>query len=289
MKMDGNGLTVAVPNKGRLREPSLRLLKSAGMSFEVTDRVLSLRVRNVGVDLVLVRTEDIPEMLIEGVADVGITGLDLMEESDPDAALEPFAKLDFGFCRLAAAVPNASPIDSLQDLEGLRVATSHPRTTARFLAEQGISASVVALKGSVEAATKVALADAVVDLVSTGSTLRLNGLREIGVLLESQAVLAGLPEARDNPLVRQVMTAVRAVTAGRRKRYLLLNTSADNTARISRLMPGLAAPTIVPLDDSEMVAMHSVVDASDLWDLLPRLEEAGGKGILVLDIGQLIL
>ncbi|MDE0122617.1 MAG: ATP phosphoribosyltransferase [bacterium] len=286
--MNKSALTLAVPNKGRLREPSLRLLKSAGMSFEVTDRALSLRVRNVEVDLVLVRTEDIPGMLIEGVADVGITGLDLMEESDPDAALVPLVKLDFGFCRLAAAVPNASSIDSLDDLRGLRVATSHPRTTARFLADRGIPASVVALKGSVEAATKIALADAVVDLVSTGSTLRLNGLRDIGVLLESQAVLAGLPEVRDRRLVRQLVTAIRAVTAGRRKRYLLLNTSADNTAEISRLIPGLSAPTIVPLDDSEMVAMHSVVDASDLWDLLPRLEDAGGKGILVLDIGQLI-
>ncbi|MCY3563776.1 MAG: ATP phosphoribosyltransferase [Acidimicrobiia bacterium] len=286
--MNKSALTLAIPNKGRLREPSLRLLKSAGMSFEVTDRALSLRVRNVDVDLVLVRTEDIPGMLIEGVADVGITGLDLMEESDPDGSLAPLVKLDFGFCRLAAAVPNASSIDSLEDLRGLRVATSHPRTTARFLSRRGIPASVVALKGSVEAATKIALADAVVDLVSTGSTLRLNGLRDIGVLLESQAVLAGLPQVRGRRLVRQLVTAVRAVTAGRRKRYLLLNTSVDKTAEISRLMPGLSAPTIVPLDDSEMVAMHSVVDASDLWDLLPRLEDAGGKGILVLDIGQLI-
>ena len=285
--MNKASITLAVPNKGRLREPSLRLLKSAGMSFEVTDRALSLRVMNVEVDLVLVRTEDIPGMLIEGVADVGITGLDLMEESDPDSALEALAKLGFGFCRLAAAVPNAS-IKSVEDLKGLRIATSHPQTTARFLADRSIPASVVALKGSVEAATKIALADAVVDLVSTGSTLRLNGLREIGVLLESQAVLAGLPGVEDNRLVRQLVTAVGAVTAGRRKRYLLLNTSADNTAKISRLMPGLSAPTVVPLDDSEMVAMHSVVDASDLWDLLPRLEEAGGKGILVLDIGQLI-
>ena len=286
--MNKRALTLAVPNKGRLREPTIRLLKSAGMSFEVSERALSLRVRNVEVDLVLVRTEDIPGMLIEGVADVGITGLDLMEESDPEAELAPLAKLDFGFCRLAAAVPNASAVDSLEDLSGLRVATSHPRTTARFFADRNVPASVVALKGSVEAATKIALADAVVDLVSTGSTLRLNGLREIGTLLESQAVLAGLPVVKHNRLVRQLVTAVRAVTAGRRKRYLLLNTSIDNTARISRLIPGLAAPTIVPLDNSEMVAMHSVVDASDLWDLLPRLEDAGSRGILVLDIGQLI-
>jgi len=207
--MNKSALTLAVPNKGRLREPSLRLLKNAGMSFEVTDRALSLRVRNVEVDLVLVRTEDIPGMLIEGVADVGITGLDLMEESDPDGSLVPLVKLDFGFCRLAAAVPNASTIGSLEDLRGLRVATSHPRTAGRFLSGRGIPASVVALKGSVEAATKIALADAVVDLVSTGSTLRLNGLRDIGVLLESQAVLAGLPEVRDRRMVRQLVTAVR--------------------------------------------------------------------------------
>ena len=286
--MTKTSLTLAVPNKGRLREPSLRLLKSAGMSFEVTDRALSLRVRNVEVDLVLVRTEDIPGMLIEGVADVGITGLDLMEESDQDSALQPLATLGFGFCRLAAAVPNSSPVRSLADLKGLRIATSHPRTTTRFFAERSIRASVVALKGSVEAATKIALADAVVDLVSTGSTLRLNGLREIGALLESQAVLAGLPGVKADPLVRKLVTAVGAVTAGRRKRYLLLNTRTDNTAEISRIIPGLSAPTIVPLADPEMAAMHSVVDASDLWELLPQLEEAGGEGILVLEIGQLI-
>ena len=281
-------LTLAVPNKGRLREPSLRLLKRAGMSFEVTDRVLSLRVRNVNVDLVLVRTEDISGMLIEGVADVGVTGLDLMEEANGDSELQPLAKLGYGFCRLAAAVPNASPISSVGDLHGLRVATSHPRTTARFLAERSIPAQVVALKGSVEAATTIALADAVVDLVSTGSTLKLNGLREIGTLLQSQAVLAGLPAMASHPLVRQLLTAVAAVTAGRRKRYLLLNTSVENTDQISRLIPGLSAPTVVPLAEEDMVAIHSVVDASDLWDLLPRLEGAGARGILVLDVGQLI-
>ncbi len=273
---------MAIPNKGRLREPSLRLLKSAGMSFEVTDRVLSLSVRNVNVDLVLVG------MLIEGVADVGITGLDLMEEANGNSDLEPLARLDFGFCRLAAAVPNSSSIHDLEDLKGMRIATSHPRTTARFLANRSIPASVVALKGSVEAATKIALADAVVDLVSTGSTLRLNGLREIGVLVESQAVLAGLPELREHPLVRQLITAVGAVTAGRRKRYVLLNASTDNVDEICRIIPGLSAPTIVPLAERKMVAVHSVVDASDLWDLLPRLEAAGAKGILVLDVGQLI-
>ncbi|MCQ3805259.1 MAG: ATP phosphoribosyltransferase [bacterium] len=286
--MNKQSLTLAIPNKGRLREPSLRLLKSAGMSFEVTDRVLSLRVRNVEVDLVLVRTEDIPGMLIEGVADVGITGLDLMEEANGASGLEPLVKLDFGFCRLAAAVPNSSAISSMADLKGLRIATSHPRATTRFLAEESIPAQVVALKGSVEAATKIALADAVVDLVSSGSTLKLNGLREIGVILESQAVLAGLPEVREHPMVRQLVTAVRAVNAGRRKRYVLLNTTPDNTGEISRIIPGLSAPTVIPLAEENMVAMHSVVNATDLWELLPRLEEAGGQGILVLDVGQLI-
>lgn len=286
--MNKQVLTLAVPNKGRLREPSLRLLKSAGMSFEVTDRVLSLRVRNVDVDLVLVRTEDIPGMLIERVADVGITGLDLMEEANGNSELQPLARLDFGFCRLAAAVPNSSALRSIADLKGLRIATSHPRTTARFLAARSIPAQVVVLKGSVEAATKIALADAVVDLVSSGSTLKLNGLREIGVLLESQAVLAGLPEVKEHPLVRQLITAVGAVNAGRRKRYVLLNTTPDNTEMISRIIPGLSAPTVVPLAEENMVAMHSVVDASDLWELLPRLEEAGARGILVLDVGQLI-
>jgi len=162
------------------------------------------------------------------------------------------------------------------------------RTTRRFFAEAGIDVTVVPLRGSVEVATKIGVADAIVDLVSTGSTLRVNGLRAIGTLVESQAVLVAPPGTDGDVRVRQVVTALRAVVSGRRKRYVVLNAPAAAVADIEALMPGLSSPTVVPLADPALVAVHSVVDSEHIWELLPRLEAAGGRGILVLPIEQLI-
>ncbi len=279
-------LSFAVPNKGRLREPSIRLLEDAGLSFEAGDRALSVPVRNVDMELLFVRTEDIPEMIVDGVADAGITGIDLLTERGN--GLETLVELGFGHCRLDAAVPNGSPIQDLDDLSGLRIATAHPSSTSRFFADRGIDVDVIALRGSVEVATKIGLADAIVDLVSTGSTMRVNGLRPIGTLLKSQAVLVARTGEAGTPAVQQVTTAIRAVVAGRNKRYLLLNCPTAAALTVEALIPGLEAPTVVPLAEEGWVAIHSVVDAHHLWELLPRLEAAGGKGILVLPIEQLI-
>ncbi len=225
-------------------------------------------------------------MIADRVADAGITGIDLLAERRN--GLEPLVELGFGHCRLAAAVPNASSIDSIDQLNGQRVATAHPNATTRYFEQQGIDATVITLRGSVEVATKIGLADAIVDLVSTGSTMRVNGLRPIGTLLESQAVLVARTGEVDDPAIQQVTTAVRAVVAGRNKRYLLLNAPEGKAEAIEELIPGLEAPTVVPLAEEGWVAIHSVVDAQHLWELLPRLEDAGGKGILVLPIEQLI-
>lgn len=280
------GLSLAVPNKGRLQEPTLALLRDAGLVFEANDRALSVQVRNVDLELLFVRTEDIPELVRDGVADLGITGVDLLSEFDGD--LETLVELGYGRCRLVAAVPNGSGAGALEDLSGLRVATAHPRTTARFLAGRGIAAEVVALRGSVEVAPKIGVADAIVDLVSTGSTLRVNGLRAVGTILESQAVLVGGPGAAGSERCVQVVTALRAVVAGRSKRYVLLNAHVSGVDAIAGLIPGLEAPTVVPLAEEGWVAVHSVVDAEHLWELLPALEAAGGRGILVLRIEQLV-
>ena len=276
----------AVPNKGRMREPSIQLLKDAGLSFEVGDRALSVPVRNVDMELLFVRTEDIPEMVTDGVADVGITGIDLLAEHGN--GLSTLVEVGYGHCRLAAAVPNASPVQTLEELAGKRVATAHPNIAERYFESRTIAVSVISLRGSVEVATKIGLADAIVDLVSTGSTLRVNGLREIGTLLDSQAVLVSRDEDAGSKEVQQVATALQAVVAGRTKRYLLLNAPISAAERIEALIPGLEAPTVVPLAEDGWVAIHSVVDAQHLWELLPRLEAAGGKGILVLPIEQLI-
>lgn len=278
--------SMAVPNKGRLKDPSVQLLRDAGLSFELTERALSVPVRNVDMELLFVRTEDIPELVSDGVADVGITGVDLVAEHGN--GLETLTELGFGHCRLVAAVPVDSPIGTIDEFGGLRVATAHPRATASFFAARGIDVDVIALRGSVEVATKIGVADAIVDLVSTGSTLRVNGLRAVGTVVDSQAILVSKASAVGDERVRQVTTAIRAVTAGRRKRYLLLNAPTAAVEVIADLIPGLEAPTVVPLAEEDWVAIHSVVDAEALWELLPKLEAAGGKGILVLPIEQLL-
>ena len=275
---------IAVPNKGRLRAPAIELLQAAGLAFEASDRALSVRVTNADIDLLFVRTEDVPELVADGVADLGITGVDLLAESG--AGLDVLLELGFGRCRLAAAVPNASDLDKIEDFVGKRIATAHPGVTTRFFSAKGIDVTVVPLRGSVEGATKLGVADGIVDLVSTGSTLRVNGLREVGTLIESEAILVS--GGRGNGAVDRIATAIGSVVAARRKRYLLLNAPLEAVENIAALIPGLTAPTIMPLAGGDMCAIHSVVDADDVWHLLPRLEEAGGRGILVLPIEQLI-
>ena len=281
-------LRLALPNKGRLQANAERLLREAGLEFEPTERALSARVRNVDMDLLFVRTEDIPEMVADDVADLGITGIDLIAEYGADLPI--VAELGFGHCQLVAAIPKGDPGEKLEDLAGLRVATAHPNTTRRFFADRGLDVTVIPLRGSVEVAPKLGVADAIVDLVSTGSTMMVNGLRPIDTVLSSQAVLTASPRAIDAVPheVDRVATALNAVTSGRRKRYLVLNAPAAAVAAITRLIPGMEAPTVVPLAEDGMVAVHSVVDAAVIWNLLPDLKAAGGRDILVLHIEQLI-
>jgi ATP phosphoribosyltransferase len=277
-------IRLAVPNKGRLQQPSMELLSRAGLAFEASDRALSVVARNAEVELLFVRTEDVPELVADGVAQLGVTGQDLLAEFGVDLSVQ--AQLGYGHCRLVAAVPTGSPLEKVEELQGARVATAHPRTTAGFFADRRIEITVVPLRGSVEVATKLGVADAIVDLVSTGSTLRVNGLREMVSVLHSQAVLVSLAELEGE--AARVATALAAVVAGRNKRYLLLNAPSEATEQIASIIPGLAAPTVVPLAQHAMVAIHSVVAADEVWNLLPRLREAGGRGILVLPIEQLL-
>jgi ATP phosphoribosyltransferase len=277
-------LRLAVPNKGRLMEPTIELLGRAGLIFERTERTLTVPVRNVPIDLLFVRTDDVVEMVADGVAEAGIAGLDLLAESAAD--LEVAAELGYGRCRLSAAVPKDSPIEGLEELHGLRVATAHPGVTARTLAGKGITVDIVGLRGSVEVAPTLGVADAIVDLVSSGSTLLVNGLRPLATLLESQAVLVAHRDS--NGGVQQISIMLRAVVAGRRMRYVMMNAPQDAVAAIEALIPGLEAPSVIPLAHDAMVAIHSVIPADDLWHVLPELEAAGAAGILVLPVEQLI-
>lgn len=281
-------LRLAIPNKGRLKDDTTALLRDAGLDFEKSDRALSVRVRNVDLDLLFVRTEDIPELVVDGTADIGVTGQDLLAEYGSD--LPVMLELGYGHCKLVAAVPKSSDAETIEDLAGKRIATAHPNATATILQERGIEATIVALRGSVEVAPKLGVADAIVDLVSTGSTMLVNGLRPLDTMLTSQAVLVTSHEAsaERSAEIERVVTALNAVTEGRRKRYLLLNAPIGAVDAIQAIIPGLGSPTVVPTADQTMAAVHSVVEAAAIWTLLPDLKAAGARDILVLRIEQLI-
>lgn len=281
-------LRLAIPNKGRLVEPTLRLLHDAGLVFDEHDRMLVAKVQNHDLDILFVRTNDIIEFVGDGVADLGVTGDDLISESG--AELPRIRALGYGRCRLAAAVPNDSPYQTVTDLAGLRVATAHPNTARRFFAEQRIPVEIIPISGAVEVAPRLGLAEAIVDLVSTGSTLVMNGLRQVGDVLASEAVLVANPTAHRERAeeLAAIDTMLSAVIAARDRKYLMMNAPATTLPEIERLLPALESPTVIPLAHAGMIAIHSVVGADDVWGLLPRLKSAGASGILVLPIEKIV-
>jgi ATP phosphoribosyltransferase len=281
-------LRLAIPNKGRLVEPTLHLLHDAGLVFEEHDRSLVARVQNFDLDILFVRTNDVIEFVGDGVADLGITGIDLLTETG--AELPRIRELGYGHCRLAAAVPSDAPYREVEDLAGLRVATAHPNTARRFFAERAIAVDVIPISGAVEVAPRLGLAEAIVDLVSTGSTLVMNGLRPIGDVLASQAILVANPTAHQTraPQLEAIDTMISAVIAARGRKYLMMNAPAATLHELEALLPALESPTVIPLAHEGMIAIHSVVGADDVWGLLPRLKAAGASGILVLPIEKIV-
>jgi ATP phosphoribosyltransferase len=281
-------LRLAIPNKGRLVEPTVRLLRDAGLVFEADDRALVARVQNFDLDILFVRTNDIVEFINDGVAELGVTGLDLVAESGTEAPL--VRKLGYGRCRLTLAVPNDSPFRAAEDLAGLRVATSHMSLTKRFFAERAIPVDVIPVSGAAEVAPRLGLAEAIVDLVSTGSTMVVNGLRPVEEVFASEAVLlankAALAERPD--VIDSINTMLSATLAARDRKYLMMNAPKSKLAELESLLPGLGSPSIIPLAHEGMIAIHSVVEADQVWSLLPKLKAAGASGILVLPIEKLV-
>jgi len=269
---------IAVPSKGRLREPTLQLLHDAGLAPETPgDRALAFPCRNAPVEGLLVRADDIPEYVQDGVVDCGITGIDIVRESG--ARVRELLPLGYGSCSLEAAVPNEAAATSLDDLRGARVATSFPKLTKAALPD----VELVDVHGSVELAPRLGLADAIVDLVSSGSTLRTNGLRSVGVLLRSEAVLIGNDGAAE-----QLAGVFRSVVQARGARYLMLNAPTKSLDRICGLVPGSRSPSVLPLAEPGMVAVHSVVPAEEVWRLLPALEAAGATSILLVPLERML-
>ena len=281
-------LRLAVPNKGRLVEPTLRLLHDAGLIFEEHDRSLVARVSNYSLDILFVRTNDVIEFVGDGVADLGVTGIDLLAETA--AELPTVRALGYGRCRLAAAVPTDSAVRTIDELAGLRVATAHPNTARRFFAERQIEVEVIPISGAVEVAPRLGLAEAVVDLVSTGSTLVMNGLRQVGDVLASEAILVANPAAQVDRAddLAAIDTMLSSVIAARGQRYVMMNAPGVKLAELTGILPGLNSPSVIPLAHGGMIAIHAVVEADAVWGLLPRLKAAGASGILVLPIEKIV-
>jgi ATP phosphoribosyltransferase len=289
VRAGSNGrLTLGVPSKGRMGEPALRLCAEAGLNFEATDRALLVPCANAPVDLLLVLADDVPEYVQDGVVDLGITGANLVVEAGVDVVT--LAELGFARCTLQAAVPDDAAQTELSDLNGLRIATAYPATTKTRLAEIGVEAELVRVSGSVEAAPRLGLSDAIVDLVSTGSTASANGLRLLGSLLESQAVLIASEAAVGGrrELVERVVLMVSGVVAARRRRYLMLNAPRSALEEIRALLPGMGAPSVIDLADPGQIAVHAAVDADEIWNLLAPLKAAGASSILVLPVERLV-
>lgn len=235
-------------------------------------------------DVLFVRAADIPEYVQDGVVDCGITGADLVRERG--ARLTELQALGFGHCTLEAAVLEESPVLEVDELVGVRVATAYPRLTRLLLEERGIDAELVDITGSVEIAPRLGLAAAIVDLVSSGSTLRTNGLRSVGQLFASEAVLIGPDEPGEG--AAQLAAVFRSVVEARAARYLMLNAPEESIGALRALVPGSRAPTILPLAEAGMVAMHALVPAADVWRLLPRLEAAGASSILLVPVERML-
>jgi len=288
-------LRVAIQKSGRLSEKSLDILKSCGLSFARSKDKLFWYGRDFPVDVLLVRDDDIPRMLLDGVCELGIVGeniaREVMLERDSEAGLNCLRKLGFGHCRLSIAVPENMEISGIGSLEGRRIATSYPELTRRLLKNQGINTRIVELSGSVEIAPGLGTADAISDLVSTGSTLRANHLRELDVLFESQAALYGrvndISDAKRELLTR-LLARLEGVMQAAESKYVMLHAPREALARITELLPGVEHPSIMPLEGSDRIAIHAVCGEAVFWEHLEALKAEGASAILVLPVEKML-
>ena len=283
MQLKEKILRIALPNKGRLAEPSVKLLKDAGFCFENGENRLSAKCSDFPLEILFVRAEDIPAYVGDGTADLGITGLDLVREKR--FACPPLLELGFGKCRLALAAPKNSP-EGLEWLDGKRVATSFPVLAEEFLLETGVNAKIVPLKGSVELAPRLGVADAIVDLVSSGNTLESNGLEERAPLLESQAVLIGPKELGE--VEESVVLSIKSVLAGRGRKLVVANIP-ESSLDVLKDVPALAGPTIAAIyGKTGMLSVQTVVSSGKISSTVQLLKKAGATGILVTPIERLV-
>jgi len=284
-----NKLKIAVQKSGRLNEDSLRILKQIGISIDNGKDQLKASARNFPLEVFYLRNGDIPQYLKDGVVDAAIIGENVLIEKGNDIVI--IEKLGFSKCRVSIAVPKSSGAKNLKDLEGKRIATSYPNTVNQILEKEGIKANLHIINGSVEIAPNIGLADGICDIVSSGSTLFKNGLKEIEVLLKSEAVLATSPKISEEnqAIIDKIQFRLKSVLRGRENKYVLLNAPNDKLENIVDILPGMNSPTILPLAKKGWSSLHSVINKNDFWNVIDELKANGAQGILVCPIENMVL
>jgi ATP phosphoribosyltransferase len=282
-------LRIAIQKSGRLNEDSVQVLKDCGIVIDNGKDQLKARARNFPLEVLYLRNDDIPQYLEDGVADIAIVGENLLVEKQRNVRVAQ--ALGFSKCRLSLAVPKDTAVHGLDFFQGKRIATSYPATLKKFLTENGIEADIHEISGSVEIAPNIGLADAICDLVSSGSTLFKNGLEETHVVLKSEAVLAVGPNlsAEARSILDKLIFRLTAVLRARKSKYILMNVPNDRIGIISRILPVLKSPTVMPLAEEGWSSLHSVIDEDKFWEVIDELKANGAEGILVVPIEKMVV
>lgn len=282
-------IKIAIQKSGRLSEKSVDLLTECGINISNGNRKLKTEARNFPMEILFLRDDDIPQYVEQGVADIGILGQNEVWERRKDVM--EIEKLGFGNCRLSLAIPKEEIYTGLNYFNGKRIATSYPVILRNFFSEKGIDVKIEELGGSVEIATGIGLADGIFDIVSTGSTLIMNGLKEAEAIIKSEAVLIGNKNlsTTKTELLERLLFRIKAYKNGRAKKYVLLNAPNEVIPHIVRLLPGMRSPSILPLADKGWSSIHSVINDDDFWEIIDELKRLGAEGILVIPIEKMIL
>jgi ATP phosphoribosyltransferase len=280
-------LKIAIQKSGRLNEKSVELLKNCGLSFDNYKSSLISPVSNFPLEILFLRDDDIPEYVQDGIADLGIVGENVIEETE--VKVNYLQRLGFGRCSLKIAVPNTNNIQNIAELDGKSIATTYPVILGKFLKGKGINADIRTISGSVEISPGLGLSDAICDLVSTGGTLRSNGLKPFADVMSSEAVLIGRSGSENEELVKELIQRVQSVLRAKETKYVVLNVHKDNLKKITALLPGVKSPSVVSLAEDGWVAVHTVIPESDFWDRISQLKQAGAQGIVVMPIEKIIL
>ncbi len=282
-------LRVAVQKSGRLHDDSLKLLKDAGISVDNGKEQLKATSVNFPLEIFYLRNGDIPQYLNDGVVDVAIIGENVLIEKGGDITIAE--KLGFSKCRVSLAIPKSSTYNGLQDFEGQRIATSYPNTVKSYLGDKGITADLHIINGSVEIAPNIGLADAICDIVSSGSTLFKNNLKEVEVMLKSEAVLAVSPQisSERNEVLQKLQFRIKSVLRARKSKYILMNVPNSKLDAVVKLLPGMRSPTVLPLAEEGWSSLHTVISEERFWEVIDELKQNGAEGILVAPIEKMVL